>query len=225
MAAATKSMTRLASVLEARDVSPRLVPLAAFPPSLEPLVRPFAGTNGVLEVPAVERNEILWRHRVPVWFHRVPSKPACAWKRFDGTPLPRYPELIVRDLLVQRGGWNAAWAKNFGGRAFWTDLDRSGPVLAALSRHARDLIEQVDNASLDIFRRRWGPQALRPTRRLLGCVRVAPGTEVPVSREQGSERGFQGQPAAMAGVCSRRRCPSGVLRRRSPRCAAADLTV
>lgn len=172
-------MTRLASVLEARDVSPRLVPLAAFPPSLKPVVRPFAGANGVLELPAVERSEILWRHRVPAWFHRVPSKPACAWKRADGTPLPRYPELIVRDLLVQRGGWNAAWAKNFGGREFWTDLDRRGAEVADLSTQARDLIERVDEAvwassvadgarrrsgppggCWDVFAWRWGPRFL-----------------------------------------------------------------
>lgn len=155
-------MTRLASVLEARDVGPRQVPLAAFPASLEPAVQPYASSYGVLELPTVERDESLWRYRVPAWFHRVPSKPPCAWKRADGTPLPRYPELIVRDLLVQRGGWNAAWAKNFGGRAFWTDLDRSGPELAALSRHARDLIERVDEAVwassvADGLRKRSGP--------------------------------------------------------------------
>lgn len=154
--------SRLASVLDARDAPPRLVPLAAFPPSLEPSVRPFSNPDGVLALPTVERDETLWRHRVPAWFHRVPSKPPCAWRRVDGTPLPRYPELIVRDLLAHRGGWNAAWAKNFGGREFWTDLDRRGPEVAALSTQARDLIERVDEAVwassvADGVRRRSGP--------------------------------------------------------------------
>jgi hypothetical protein len=158
----TQPMTRLASVLKARDVSPRGVPLSAFPASTVAAVRPYATPDGFLEVPSVERAETAWRYRVPQWFHGVPGKPACSWKRPDGSVLPRYPELIVRDLLVQRGGWNAAWAKNFGGRAFWVNLDRGGPELASMSNQARDLIQLVDEAVwasvvADGLRQRGGP--------------------------------------------------------------------
>lgn len=155
-------MTRLASILQARDVPPRRVPLSAFPASLVAVVSPYTDPEDFLRVPTVERTEGMWRYRVPGWFYSVPGKPACCWERPDGTRLPRYPELIVRDLLEQRGGWKAAWAKNFGGRAFWTNLDRTSPDLANLSKPARDLIERIDeavwaSAAADGMPRRGGP--------------------------------------------------------------------
>lgn len=126
------------------------------------MVRPYLDPRADLELPTMERTEPTWRHRVPGWFGAVPGKPACSWTRPNGTIVPRYPELIVRDLLEQRGGWNAAWVKNFGGRAFWTDLDRAGPQIASLSNQARDLIQAVDEAVWtssveDGLRRRCGP--------------------------------------------------------------------
>lgn len=155
-------MTRLASVLQARDVSPRRILLSAFPASVVAAVRPYATRDDYLEVPTVERVESAWRYRVPGWYHAVPGKPACLWSRPDGTALPRYPELIASDLLVRRGGWNAAWAKNFGGRAFWSNLDRGGPELASMSNQARDLIQRIDEAVwasvvADGLRQRGGP--------------------------------------------------------------------
>jgi hypothetical protein len=142
-----------------------MIPLQSFPKTLVAAATPFAQPDGAVTIPVVERIEALWPYRLPSWFHAIPSKPACDWARPDGTRLPRYPELIVRDLLESRGGWNAAWAKNFSRRAFWSNLDRSGPVVAPLPIGAARLIAAVD-AEVLASRRAEG---MRPQTAPGGC--------------------------------------------------------
>jgi hypothetical protein len=69
-----------------------------------------------VEVPAFVRSETRWKGQLPSTFGSVPNKPAFA---FDEAPI--YPELLVVKLL-ERGGWNAAWRKNWGGVAYWRDI-------------------------------------------------------------------------------------------------------
>jgi hypothetical protein len=69
-----------------------------------------------VEVPAFVRAETRWKGQLPSTFGSVPNKDAFA---FDGAPI--YPELLVVKLL-ERGGWNAAWRKNWGGLAYWRDI-------------------------------------------------------------------------------------------------------
>jgi hypothetical protein len=69
-----------------------------------------------VEVPAFVRLETRWKGQLPSTFGSVPNKDAFA---FDGAPI--YPELLVVKLL-ERGGWTAAWRKNWGGLAYWRDI-------------------------------------------------------------------------------------------------------
>ncbi|HYN64010.1 MAG TPA: hypothetical protein VES36_05350 [Candidatus Limnocylindrales bacterium] len=69
-----------------------------------------------VEVPAFVRLETRWKGPLPSTFGSVPNKDAFA---FDGAPI--YPELLVVKLL-ERGGWSAAWRKNWGGVAYWRDI-------------------------------------------------------------------------------------------------------
>jgi hypothetical protein len=69
-----------------------------------------------VEVPAFVRPETRWKGPLPSTFGSVPNKPAFT---FDKAPI--YPELLVVKLL-ERGGWNAAWRKNWGGVAYWRDI-------------------------------------------------------------------------------------------------------
>jgi hypothetical protein len=69
-----------------------------------------------VEVPVYVRHETAWAGALPADFTAVPNKPAVA---LDGVAL--YPELIVVRLL-ERGGWGAAWRKNWGGTAYWRGI-------------------------------------------------------------------------------------------------------
>ena len=140
-------IARLVDVLGASPVKPHPIALAKVPASVVWSLEPYADTDGIVWIPAVRRLESRWRGLRPAWFDVVPDKPACSWVRADGKVVPRYPELIVRDLLAH-AGWGAVWVKNFGGRGFWTDLDRSGPTIGELPRGPADLIARIDAAAM-----------------------------------------------------------------------------
>jgi hypothetical protein len=69
-----------------------------------------------VEVPAFVRAETRWKGQLPSTFGSVPNKPAFT---LDGAAI--YPELLVVRML-ERGGWHAAWRKNWGGLAYWRDI-------------------------------------------------------------------------------------------------------
>jgi hypothetical protein len=84
-------------------------------------------------VPSYVRAELRWKGPLPSTFGSVPNKPAYILD--EG---PAYPELLVVKLL-ERGGWGAAWRKNWGGVAYWRDIrEPVEPPPMALS-----IIEQV----------------------------------------------------------------------------------
>jgi hypothetical protein len=84
-------------------------------------------------VPSYVRAESRWKGPLPSTFGSVPNKPAYILD--EG---PAYPELLVVKLL-ERGGWGAAWRKNWGGVAYWRDIrEPVTPPAMALS-----IIEQV----------------------------------------------------------------------------------
>jgi hypothetical protein len=86
-----------------------------------------------VQVPIYVRREVRWTGPVPAMFGSVPNKEAFA---FEGAPT--YPELLVVQLL-ERGGWDAAWRKNWGGVAYWRDIrDPVTPAPLALA-----ILEQV----------------------------------------------------------------------------------
>jgi hypothetical protein len=69
-----------------------------------------------VQLPVYVRREVRWRERLPERFGAVPNKEAIT---LDGAPT--YPELVVVRLL-ERGGWQAAWRKNWGGLGYWRDI-------------------------------------------------------------------------------------------------------
>jgi hypothetical protein len=69
-----------------------------------------------VEIPIYVRHEKAWTGDLPGDFAAVPNKPALV---LDGIAL--YPELLVVRLL-ERGGWQAAWRKNWGGTAYWRGI-------------------------------------------------------------------------------------------------------
>ena len=70
-----------------------------------------------VEVQTLRRHEIRWGAPTPESFTSVPNK---APLNFDG--FPAWAEIVVVRLL-ERSGWGAAWVKNWGGRAFWRDVN------------------------------------------------------------------------------------------------------
>jgi hypothetical protein len=95
-------MTALGLALRATSV--RTVPVA------------LQSTGRLVQVPAYLRDETRWTEPMPPTHKTIPNKPAF---EFDGAAL--YPEFVVLRLL-ERGGWGAAWRKNWGGTAFWADI-------------------------------------------------------------------------------------------------------
>jgi len=112
---------RLSQVLQAEERPPTTVLLPSS-------VRSVA-------VPIVLRRESRWAGEVPQSFRVVPNKPALAYgDRF------LYPEFFLLRLLEQ-AGWSGVWVKNWGGRAFWTDI--STPIdLPPGQREVFELLEQ-----------------------------------------------------------------------------------
>ena len=68
-----------------------------------------------IEILTMLRREHLWNNPIPESFRSVPNKPIL---QFNGQPA--WAEFILLRLL-ERGGWNGAWVKNWGGRAFWSN--------------------------------------------------------------------------------------------------------
>ena len=69
-----------------------------------------------MEVVTILRQEIVWQGTTPEAFRAIPNKPAL---QFDGHPV--WAEFTLLRLL-ERHGWKGAWVKNWGGRAFWSDV-------------------------------------------------------------------------------------------------------
>jgi hypothetical protein len=109
------SPTEFARLLEAEESAPTFAAL------------PSDGRS--VEVLTLRRRESRWTGQTPPSFKLVPNKPALD---FEGQP--SWAEIIVVRLL-ERGGWQAAWAKNWAGRAFWRDVGQIvelAPLPAAL---------------------------------------------------------------------------------------------
>ena len=87
-------------------------------------------------VPVLSRIEATWppEREIPQWFHTVPNKVPLL---FRGSLL--YPELIVLRLL-EDSGWSGVWVKNWGGRAFWTDIS----VLRDLPDSVQSLFDDLE---------------------------------------------------------------------------------
>jgi hypothetical protein len=106
------------------------LPLAEVSPqggSLPDVARALAPTESLVadvdlpsrsrvQVPVYVRRELRWSGLLPASFGSVPNREAFA---LDGAPT--YPELLVVKLL-ERGGWGAAWRKQWGGVAYWRDI-------------------------------------------------------------------------------------------------------
>jgi hypothetical protein len=70
-------------------------------------------------VPTYLRRESKWLGPTPERFRLVPNKPPLI---FENQPF--WHEFIIIRLLEQVG-WEGVWVKNWGGRAFWTDVGKS----------------------------------------------------------------------------------------------------
>ncbi len=99
-------MSELAELLGAEVCPPTTVML---PSSLEPV-----------DVLTLRRRERRWDGPTDMRFRSVPNKPPL---EFFGEP--SWAEITLVKLL-ERGGWQAVWVKNWGGRAFWREV--GGPA-------------------------------------------------------------------------------------------------
>jgi len=95
-----------------------------------------SGRQGVVALSKAHRGsatllrvEQLWPEPRPEPFGAVPNKPTL---QFNGAPT--WAEFILLRLL-EADGWVGAWVKNWGGRAFWRDVN--DPVVLTASANAR----------------------------------------------------------------------------------------
>jgi hypothetical protein len=86
---------------------------------------PVPGTVSDAEIVTLQRLETRWSGATPESFTLVPNKPAL---NFGGAPT--WAEFIVLRLL-ERAGWQGVWVKNWGGRAFWTDIGLAAELPSA----------------------------------------------------------------------------------------------
>jgi hypothetical protein len=123
-----------ASIFEAEERPPTLVTLPGHP-------QPVA-------VPTILRNEARWSGELPDSFRAVPNKPAID---FHGRPL--YPEFVWLRLL-ERAGWTGAWAKNWHGHEFWSDINMPFELpkaQAGLFKYIESLTGNTRGGYWDIF--------------------------------------------------------------------------
>jgi hypothetical protein len=85
---------------------------------LEPTLASLPGEARSVSVATVRRREARWTGPTPANFTLVPNKPPL---NFEGSP--NWAEFIILRLL-ERDGWRGVWVKNWGGRAFWSDIGR-----------------------------------------------------------------------------------------------------
>jgi hypothetical protein len=83
------------------------------------------GSGEPVDVPTLRRRECRWNGPTDASFRSVPNKPPL---EFSGEP--SWAEIILVKLL-ERGGWQAVWVKNWGGRAFWRDVGGPATTLPA----------------------------------------------------------------------------------------------
>jgi hypothetical protein len=88
----------------------------------------------LVRVRTMLRREQQWAGPVPTSFSSVPNKPVL---ELDGQPI--WAEFILLRLL-EGDGWNGAWVKNWGGRAFW----RNPVEVTELSPSASALLHRIE---------------------------------------------------------------------------------
>ncbi|MGH8512379.1 MAG: hypothetical protein ACREV8_00200 [Gammaproteobacteria bacterium] len=110
-----------------------------------------------------------WRNDRPEALKTVPNKITL---EFEGNPT--WHEFVVLRLL-ERAGWRGVWAKNWGGRAYWTDPgvvralpDRTTQLIQELGREADvgsggcwDVIAWREQCFLFVESKQRGKDALR----------------------------------------------------------------
>jgi hypothetical protein len=91
------------------------------PPTLVELPR----ANQKVAVLTLLRREQRWPGSPPERFRSVPNKPTLQFN-----DQPTWGEFALLRLL-EGDGWNGAWVKNWGGRAFWRDVEEVTVLSAA----------------------------------------------------------------------------------------------
>ena len=102
--------------------------------SIRTMAVAMLSTGRLVQVPTFLRVEQPWTGELPKSHLTIANKAAID---FEGAPL--YPEFVLLRLL-ERGGWGAAWRKNWAGTAFWGDI---GQVVEPQQR-ARSVFDQID---------------------------------------------------------------------------------
>src|SRR5436190_21297734 len=75
-----------------------------------------------VDVLTLGRREHRWEGATPTAFSSVPNKPVLEFNK-----QPIWAEFILLRLL-ESDGWKGAWAKNWGGRDFWSEPLKSVPL-------------------------------------------------------------------------------------------------
>jgi len=87
-----------------------------------------------IQILTLLRMEQRWPGPPPERFRSVPNKPTLQFN-----DQPTWAEFILLRLL-ERDGWAGAWVKNWGGRAFWRDVED----VAILSASAAERFQQIE---------------------------------------------------------------------------------
>jgi hypothetical protein len=139
------------------------------PPTLVELPR----ANQKVAVLTLLRREQRWPGSPPERFRSVPNKPTLQFN-----DQPTWGEFALLRLL-EGDGWNGAWVKNWGGRAFWRDVEEvtvlSAPAYARFQQIQMrmggrgggcwDIIAARGNEVLFIESKQLGRDRLRLTQR------------------------------------------------------------
>jgi hypothetical protein len=168
----TKTAGGLATMLNAEEVPPTIT------------VLPRSGC--AVEVQTLRRREVGWGAPTPASFASVPNKAAL---NFEGHPA--WAEIVLVRLL-ERGGWGAAWVKNWGGLAFWRDVNDpiELPQMPSALLQKVETMTGVRGGCWDVFAWRGDDvlfieskqhrrDRLRPTQKI--WLETAIGCDVPLS--------------------------------------------